>query len=493
MLPQHRGGAAGGGRAATHPDERPDDALRPGHGVLEVAHHAHRPHLRVVGHLLREVHDRRGHAGLVEQREPLLRRALQQPLLDLLPPALDTLHVRLVGGVEVGAVGLVLDAEQRSQRLAVLPRDAAEHERARPRVVAAVVEAVRREALGVPAALGDQLLVGRPRRPQLIEAFDERVAQRDVVQRLSHDVAGEQLQRRVQQRDVQLLPLASERAVVEGGVHAHRRDDAGGAIGVGRGGDLTRRAGVVRPPLGGHQAGVALRHDVGAGAPGLRPPVAEAGDRGVDQVGAERRQRLVVDPELARRLRAVVDHHHVEARQQAVDQRAPLRPGEIDDQAALAAVERLEVLPSVRDDRAGVAPRLPLRRLDLHDVRAEVGEVEPGGGARDDLRELEHADAVQRAVRAGRLAGVFVVRHGAHPSPAASGSACRRASGSRRGRYRGRTTLPDTASPSSRSSGSSASNTSSMCSMKPKAPAPRTTMRRLEGSAVARYSAMTVG
>ena len=68
---------------------------------------------------------------------------------------------------------------------------------------------------------------------------------------------------------------------------------------------------------------------------------------------------------------------------------------QVQDDAALASVEDVEVLAFARHDRGGAPDAIPGRRLDLYDVRSEVGEVQAAVGPGDDLRHLEHTHAIQ--------------------------------------------------------------------------------------------------
>ena len=211
-----------------------------------------------------------------------------------------------------------------------------------------------------------------------------------------------------QQRGGDDLPLARPFAVQQRGADAHRQRDAGREV-------RHRHTGAHRcAVLAGllahhHRAAVGFGDDVAAGQVGPRPGKAEPADLGVDQVRPQGGQGLVAEPQPLRHARPVVVHHHVEARNDAVQQRPPLDGCEVDNEAALAAVEVLEDLALPRRDRAGVAERIALRPFDLHHVRAEVGEVHAGVGAGVDDREVQYANPVERPVR--------------HQTPSASGEA----------------------------------------------------------------------
>ena len=131
---------------------------------------------------------------------------------------------------------------------------------------------------------------------------------------------------------------------------------------------------------------------------------AEAGVLPVDQVRLDRPQRVIVDADPFRDAQPKVDQHDIDISNQTVNRVSAALVLEIEDQAALTAVQRLEPLPLPRDHRAGVADRLTARRLDLDHVSPEVRQVDAADRCRNDLRELQHANAGQRSrERLGRF------------------------------------------------------------------------------------------
>ena len=117
----------------------------------------------------------------------------------------------------------------------------------------------------------------------------------------------------------------------------------------------------------------------------------------VDEVLAQPSQRLVVDAEALRHAGAGVDHEDVEARREAAQRFARCLLTQVEDDAALAAVERVEELALVRREAGEPPRRIAARRLDLHHFRAEVGEVLGAVGPDDVRAHLEHAHALQGA------------------------------------------------------------------------------------------------
>ena len=69
---------------------------------------------------------------------------------------------------------------------------------------------------------------------------------------------------------------------------------------------------------------------------------------------------------------------------------------EVDDDRALPAVQRHEVAADLGPDRHHVPVAVPVRRLDLDDVRAEIGQQHPAERPRDVLRVLDHVNAFER-------------------------------------------------------------------------------------------------
>ncbi len=97
---------------------------------------------------------------------------------------------------------------------------------------------------------------------------------------------------RVEQRHVDVLAFAGAVAVGQRGQHGDGGVHAGHQVGQRHAGLLRAAAGQVVALAGHrHQAAHALDQEVVAGAVRVRPVLAEAGDRAVDQVGLERLQR----------------------------------------------------------------------------------------------------------------------------------------------------------------------------------------------------------
>ena len=225
-----------------------------------------------------------------------------------------------------------------------------------------------------------------------MQPIDERVAERDVVDGFAHDLVRLELECGLEEREAKFLALAGALAVEQGRADAHGGSEARGPVDDGGPGDGSGRAHVVDLGLGGHEAAVRLRDDVGAGARGERPGLAEAGDARVDEGWVEGAEGGVVDAETLRDAGAVVDEDDIELRDEAVDEFLAGGAAKVDGEAALAAIERLEVLALVGHDGGAVAAGFAFERFDLDDVRAKIGERHAGEGTGNNLGELEDAN-----------------------------------------------------------------------------------------------------
>ncbi|HML98249.1 MAG TPA: hypothetical protein PKD75_07195 [Tepidiformaceae bacterium] len=243
----------------------------------------------------------------------------------------------------------------------------------------------------------DEFIVRCARGAPRLEFGEKRIAKDDVVDRFAHDAVGLEFEGCLEEGDLEFLAFAGAFAVEEGGTDAHRGRQARRAVGHGGAGDGGGGAVFIGLGFGGHKAAVGLGDDVGAGTGGVGAGFAEAGDAGVDEPGIERAKGRVVDAHPRGDARAVVDEHDIERGDEAVDCRAPFGFRKVDGEAALAAVEGLEVLAFVGDDGGAVAPGFAFEWFDLDDVGAEIGEGHAGEGSGHDLGEFEDADARERS------------------------------------------------------------------------------------------------
>ena len=133
------------------------------------------------------------------------------------------------------------------------------------------------------------------------------------------------------------------------------------------------------------------------------PVLAVAGDRAVDEPGVLLAQALVADAEPVHHAGAEALEQHVGLAHEPQQHLAPGLGLEVDADRALVAVEREEERRAGARLGALVARRRPAhvvaqpRVLDLEHVGAEVGQQPGAEAAGQQPREVEHADAVERA------------------------------------------------------------------------------------------------
>ncbi len=176
-----------------------------------------------------------------------------------------------------------------------------------------------------------------------------RDAGRMVVAGLLRHLAGDEIARRLEvehgdlrleQRGLHPLPLARFLALQQGD------EDADGAIHP-RGQIGDRDADPHRPLAGQagdrHEPAHALRDLIEAGTAAIGTVLAEAGDAAIDDARIDRAQRLVVDAEAMLDVGAVVLDQHVGLRRHAPQDLLARLLLQVEGQAALVAVEVLEI------------------------------------------------------------------------------------------------------------------------------------------------------
>ena len=194
-------------------------------------------------------------------------------------------------------------------------------------------------------------------------------------------------------RDLDSLPAAGVRALIERGQDPCDEVDAGARVA-----DL-RTGGRGRPVLetgGGHGAAHRLRDDF----VGLEVEVlarAESLDRRIDQPRVDLTQPLPGEPEPIDDAWPEVLDEDVDAGHQIGEDLLALVALHVEGDAALIAVEHREVQAVGTRDVAKLTAGdvAASRRLQLDDVRAEPGEQLRGRGTRLDMRHVEDANAVQ--------------------------------------------------------------------------------------------------
>ncbi len=203
------------------------------------------------------------------------------------------------------------------------------------------------------------------------------------------NLGGEESEARFQHRDIDVLALAGVGALEQGG----RDGECGGHAGQHVAHRETGTSGAHFLVAGQrHDAGQRLDLAVVAGLVAIGTGAAEAGDGAIDQAGIDRAEGVVADAEAIHHAGAEVLHHHVGARDEAVDDVDCGRLLQIEREAAFVAVDRqprrrhASVGPFAGEGRA--AHVLALTTFDLDDVGAEQGKLVAAVGAGEDLGEV---------------------------------------------------------------------------------------------------------
>ena len=202
-------------------------------------------------------------------------------------------------------------------------------------------------------------------------------------------------------RDVDELALAGALALAQRGEdpeRGHQRAAAEvGDLAAGLNGRAVGIAGEVEQPDPGQVVGVV------PGSRRIRPVLAVAGDRAVDEPRVLLAQPLVADAEAVHHAGPERLEQHVGAAREPQQHVAAAGRLEVDPDGPLAAVQRQER----RGRRAGIGA-LVLRLgpadvvahprvLDLDHVGAEVGQQQRAEAARQQAREVDHPQAAERA------------------------------------------------------------------------------------------------
>src|SRR5712672_2514606 len=335
--------------------------------------------------------------GLADQRElALLHRLRHADMLDLrvgehLVDRIDrsARHARLVEPVDpLGAAALDgVPVDLGIERVAVLRAAGA------GRIVGIGDHVGRFDRL---AEAFPDLLPGRRDVDMAVGGLEHsgRDAGRVIVARLLGDLALDQIARRLevehedlglQQRCLDVLALARLLALQERGENTHRAGQSGRQVG-------DRDADPHRPLAGQagdrHQPAHALGDLVEARPRRIGAALAEARDAAIDDARIDLAQILVVDAEPLLHVRPEILHHHVVLLDQPPEHREPLGRLQVQRDAALVAVQVLEIRPLARAARRLAALELR-RRLDLDHVGAPVGELTHAGRPRANPGEVE--------------------------------------------------------------------------------------------------------
>ena len=198
----------------------------------------------------------------------------------------------------------------------------------------------------------------------------------------------------LQERAVDALAEAGLRPVQERVADAERGEDSGRQVEERDARSDRRAVGLSRDR---HDPAERLHERFVAGAvlPGSGPP--ERRDRAVDEPGVDRGQRVVAQAEALHRARPEILDEHVRALHQIAEDVGALRGLEIERQIALVAIDdqvRRRLPALVRRPGARLVARAGVFHLD--DVGPHVGQEHAAEGPRQDTREIDDADTVER-------------------------------------------------------------------------------------------------
>ena len=212
---------------------------------------------------------------------------------------------------------------------------------------------------------------------------------------------------RFQQRGVDPLPLAGSLALVERDHDPLRHLQARCQV-------RDRRADAHRPlsrlARHGHQAAHALRDLIDAGTRDIRPVLAEARDRAIDDARVHGLHGLIIDAEAMLHVRPVVLDHDVGGLDELEEDRPTLVRLQIQRDAALVALDVLEIGP-VAGAAGGLRGVRVLRCLDLDHVRAPVAKLADRGRAGAHARQVEHDQIVEGQASAFGHGSLLSSRH----------------------------------------------------------------------------------
>ena len=235
-------------------------------------------------------------------------------------------------------------------------------------------------------------------------------------------------------RQVYELPLTCAGAVVEGGVDGECRGYGGYGVGV----MYERIVGEVEVGVAaqGGVSGHRVNRHAHAAVSAVGAGVAVAGGEEDDEVGLDLPKDFVAQAEPVHHAECVVGEDDVADGDEFLEGGYALLAGEVEGDAELVSICRVEVALPVPGTLAGVvvgiagrvgtgadgAARHSLERFDLDDLGAHVAEQDAAEGACPDFGEFEGADAAQgrflhaNTPRDTELTG-FTGWEGFHPHP----------------------------------------------------------------------------
>jgi hypothetical protein len=201
----------------------------------------------------------------------------------------------------------------------------------------------------------------------------------------------------VEDRDVEILPLARPLAVEERASDRAHRVRAGRDVA-----ETEHRQHREAFRIADHvrHARVGLGDEIVARLLRERSRLAERGDRAHDDLRVQRADVLVTEPHAADRSRRVVLDEHVDLGRELAEQRPSLRALHVDAEALLPAV-LLHVIraPPVLHERQTAAEIALRRDLDLDHLRTHLDQETSAGRPGEHLREVENAIPVEHVAR----------------------------------------------------------------------------------------------
>jgi hypothetical protein len=220
------------------------------------------------------------------------------------------------------------------------------------------------------------------------------LARRQVARELeAGDVAREPSERRLEERGVDDDAAPGARPLVQGREHAHRRPHAGTEI---QHGSPEARGRIFVPAVDAEESREGLHHRLVAGPQPARARMPEGPQGAEDQPRIDLLKRLGAESQLVDHAGAEILDEYIGLGQVVFEPSDRLGIFQIEDDGALVHVHGVEDGPAAQGEGRTPAARLvALRPLDLHDIRAHVGEDLAGERAGQRLRDLDDLDAFE--------------------------------------------------------------------------------------------------
>src|SRR5258706_11659230 len=199
---------------------------------------------------------------------------------------------------------------------------------------------------------------------------------------------------RLQQKSLNPLALAGLLALEQRHQDSDRAKEPGAGVA-----DRDPRAHRSLPGQSGdrHEPAHALRDLVEAGAIAIGAVFAEAADARINQPRIDFSQRLIIDAEPMLDARPIIFDHDIRLRDESLEDRNAIWAFQIQRNAALVALQILEVGAMAPIERTPVAVRIS-GLLDFQNVRAPVRELSRRGGAGACACQIKHRETGKRTL-----------------------------------------------------------------------------------------------